>query len=78
MGLRQEEESPDFYFLKRLLKASRASFELRGACGAEPFSARMLVLEGSASRATVTRGEKSPHWLAASFTAIRSGIGFRH
>jgi hypothetical protein len=47
------------YFLNRLSNAARASFALRGA-GITPFSpARPAPPEGWASRATVTRGEKS-------------------
>jgi hypothetical protein len=47
------------YFLNRLSNAARASFALRGP-GITPFSpARPVPPEGKASRATVTRGEKS-------------------
>jgi hypothetical protein len=45
------------YFLNKLSKAARASLALRGTAEA-PFSAiRVIGPEGSASRATVTRGE---------------------
>jgi len=52
------------YFLNRLSNAARASFALRGAC-VTPFSPALPTApEGSASRATVTRGEKNSHVLA--------------
>lgn len=52
------------YFLNKLSNAARASFALRGA-GTAPFSWPLPTApEGSASRATVTRGEKSSHVLA--------------
>src|SRR5437868_15174750 len=52
------------YFLNKLSNAARASFALRGA-GVAPFSpTRPTRPEGSASRATVTRGEKNSHVLA--------------
>ena len=66
-------------FLKSLSKALRASSALRGA-GGPAFSeagggADWLVVP---SRATVTRGVKSVHWLFLSFSGMRTGIGFRH
>ncbi|MGI9073174.1 MAG: hypothetical protein ACR2JB_18115 [Bryobacteraceae bacterium] len=52
------------YFLNRLSNAARASFALRGAW-LDPFSPALPTApEGRASRATVTRGEKSSHVLA--------------
>lgn len=67
-----------FYFLKRLSNAARASSALRGAA-TFPLSPTFTTgAEGSTSRATVTRGEKSWHVFAWSFMAMRSGIGFRH
>lgn len=67
-----------YSFLNNLSKALRASSGLRGtggpACPAgwapEPFDVP--------SRATVTRGVNRLHSLAASFTAMRTGIGFKH
>jgi len=66
------------YFLNKLSKAARASVALRGEA-AIPLSPTFATLpDGSASRATVTRGEKSSHVFIWSFSAIRAGIGFRH
>ncbi len=66
------------YFLNRLSNAARASFALLGAA-MMPFSGILATVpEGSASRATVTRGAKSSQVLAWSLTAIRAGMGFRH
>jgi len=67
-----------YNFLKSRSKALRASSGLRGAGGpgltggvtAGPFAVP--------SRATVTRGLNSVHSLALSFTAMRTGMGFRH
>jgi hypothetical protein len=64
-------------FLKSALNALRASEELRGpwpllAAGEGGWA------EGDASRATVTRGSNNVQSLALSFTAIRTGMGFRH
>ena len=64
--------------MNKLSNAARASVALRGA-GCEPFSAKRIAgAEGSASRATVTRGENSSHEFGWSFNGMRSGIGFRH
>ncbi|HMJ62029.1 MAG TPA: hypothetical protein VK493_09715 [Bryobacteraceae bacterium] len=64
--------------MNKLSNAARASLALRGA-ECEPFSANLAAgAEGSASRATVTRGENSSHELGWSFNTMRSGIGFRH
>ena len=60
------------YFLNRLSNAARASAGVRGALAAGPFEL------GAASRATVTREEKSSHSLCVSFGEIRTGIGFKH
>jgi hypothetical protein len=66
------------YFLNRLSNAARASVALRGA-ELVPFSpTRPAVPEGSASRATVTRGEKKSHVLAWSLRGMRIGIGLTH
>ncbi|MBV9405658.1 MAG: hypothetical protein JO211_09965 [Acidobacteriaceae bacterium] len=64
--------------MNKLSNAARASFALRGA-GMIPFSPIFAAVpEGKASRATVTRGEKSSQVFDWSFTAIRTGTGFRH
>ena len=67
------------YFLNSRSKALRASLALLGGAifgsGAEP---REGSEAGEASRATVTRGEKSVQSFRLSLTAIRTGIGFRH
>jgi len=61
-------------FLNSASKALRASLGLRGTaplvCGGAEF--------GDASRATVTRGSNKVHLLALSFSAMRTGIGFKH
>ena len=63
------------YFLNRASKALRASPGLRGA---GPFAGEGAGAEGEASRATVTRGSNNVHSLALSFTAILTGMGFKH
>ena len=67
-------------FLKSLSNALRASSALRGSGGpalseGAGIGADWLVVP---SRATVTRGVKSGHWLVLSFKGMRTGMGFRH
>lgn len=69
---------PATYFLNKLSNAALASIAFRGA-GMTPFPGVCDTTPlGAASRATVTRGENSEHSFAWSFTAMRTGIGFRH
>jgi len=64
------------YFLNKLSKAARASLELRGV---GVFSTiRFEWLAGTASRATVTIGEKYSQVLAWSFSGMRTGTGLWH
>jgi hypothetical protein len=64
------------YFLNKLSKAARASLELRGAGVFS--STRFVWLAGTASRATVTIGEKYSHVLAWSFSGMRTSMGLWH
>lgn len=66
------------YFLKRRSNASRASIALRGAGAFTPGIGGRPFCWLETSRATVTRGEKSEHSFAWSFTGIRTGMGLRH
>ena len=47
-------------------------------CALSPMAGRTTAPAGALSRATVTRARKNSHWLAASFTAMRSLIGLVH
>src|SRR6202040_3595666 len=68
-------------FLNRLSNAARASLALRGSVRGTPETGPTPYEEegcAAPSRATVTRGLNRSHWLAWSFTTIRTGTGFRH
>jgi hypothetical protein len=66
------------YFLNKLSNAARASLALRGV-DVLLFSGSLCCdANGTASRATVTMGEKNSQVFAWSLIGIRTGIGLWH